>query len=30
VLYFVTFLRNFMCGISLDKKEAMPFLCQAI
>ena len=27
VFYFVTFLRKFMCGTSLDKKEAMPLLC---
>jgi len=27
VFYFVTFVRKFMCGTSLDKKEAMPFLC---
>lgn len=27
VFYFMTFLRKFMCGTSLDKQEAMPFLC---
>lgn len=27
VFYFVTFLRKFVCGTSLDKREAMPFLC---
>lgn len=27
VFYFMTFLRKFTYGTSLDKKEAMPFLC---